>query len=126
YLTRQGITVLKFFLHVSREEQLGRLRERIDDKDKNWKFSASDLETPQHWPKYVEAYEDMLVHTASKAAPWYIVPADRKWAARLVVANIVVNYLSKLDLHYPKPDPANMQRLAEAKAYIDKELGSST
>ena len=122
YLDRQGITVLKFCLHISREEQLERLAERIVDPNKNWKFSPSDLETPQHWDKYNEVYEDMLVQTSSHHAPWYVVPADRKWVARLVVANVVVEHLAKLDLQYPKVQGADKARLTEAKAYIDAEL----
>ena len=122
YLVHQGITVLKFFLHISREEQLQRLRERIDEPDKNWKFSPADLETPRHWQQYLDAYEEMLVHTSSHRAPWYVVPADRKWVARLVVANVVVEHLAKLKLQYPKMAPADAQRLADAKAYIDTQM----
>ena len=122
YLTHQGIAVLKFFLHLSREEQLERLLERIDDTDKNWKFSPSDLETPQHWHEYRDVYDEMLYHTSSHHAPWYIIPADRKWVARLAVANIIVEHMKKLDLQYPKMLPPDLERLAAAKTYIESEM----
>jgi len=122
YLVHQGITVLKFFLHLSREEQLERLLERIHDPDKNWKFSPSDLETPQHWHKYRDAYDEVLLHTSSHHAPWYVIPADRKWVARLAVANIVVDHLKKLDLQYPKMRAPDLERLAQAKTYIEGEM----
>jgi PPK2 family polyphosphate:nucleotide phosphotransferase len=122
YLVDNGIDVLKFFLHISRKEQLERLLERIDEKDKNWKFSAADLETPQRWDAYHDAYEDMIQHTATERAPWHIIPADRKWVARLAVARVLVKHLDGLKLSYPKPDPKDAARLAGAKAYIEGEL----
>lgn len=122
YLVENGILVLKFFLHVSREEQLKRLLERIDDADKNWKFSYSDLETPQRWDAYREAYEQMLHHTGTKAAPWYVIPADRKWVARLAVANILVDLLGGLGQRYPKGQPGDAERIAAARTYIEGQL----
>ena len=127
YLAQNGIIVVKFFMHLSREEQLERLLERIEEQDKNWKFSAADLETPQKWDKYRDAYEQMLRHTSSGHAPWYVIPADRKWVARLTVANVIVEHLAALRLSYPKTKPADAERLAQAKQYIDAailELGT--
>jgi PPK2 family polyphosphate:nucleotide phosphotransferase len=119
YLVQNGIIVLKFFMNISREEQLERLLERINDKDKNWKFSATDLETPQKWDKYRDAYEQMLRHTSSGHAPWYVIPADRKWVARLAVANVIVEHLAALRLNYPATKPADAERLKAAEQYIE-------
>jgi PPK2 family polyphosphate:nucleotide phosphotransferase len=122
YLQHNGIGILKFFLNISKREQLQRLLARIDEKEKNWKFSASDLETPQKWDAYQDAYAEMLRHTSTKHAPWYVIPADRKWVARLAVATIVVEHLESLQLTVPKPVPHDAERLALARAYIEAEL----
>ena len=102
YLTENGITVVKFFLHISREEQRRRLLDRIDDEAKNWKFSASDIAERGHWDEYMRAYEDAINATASREAPWYVIPADKKWFARLLISEIVVRQLEKLDPRYPE------------------------
>lgn len=102
YLVHNGIIPIKFFLNVSRDEQLKRFLKRCDDPTKNWKFSASDARERKLWPKYMRAYEDMLKHTSTKLAPWYVVPADNKWYTRVVVSEIIVDRLQQLELHYPK------------------------
>ncbi len=102
YLTENGITVVKFFLHISREEQRRRFLDRIDDEAKNWKFSASDIAERGHWDEYMRAYEDAINATASREAPWYVIPADKKWFARLLISEIVVRQLEKLDPRYPE------------------------
>ena len=98
YLTRNGVAVRKFFLHVSNKEQKKRFLERIEEPEKNWKFSANDAKEREHWDDYMEAYEDMIRNTATKAAPWYVVPADNKWFTRVIVAAAVIDALASLDL----------------------------
>ena len=115
YLSHNGILILKFFLHVSNDEQRQRFLERIDDPEKNWKFSLNDVREREHWDEYMEAYEDTIKYTASKHAPWYIVPADNKWFTRLVVASAIVTNLNALGLEYPTLDKDGLQALAEAK-----------
>lgn len=115
YLGRNGVLVRKFFLNVSKEEQKKRFLERIDQPDKNWKFSTADSHERKHWNDYQRAYEDMIRATATKEAPWYIVPADHKWFSRLVVAAAVIDALSSLDLAYPVIDAAQKKELAAAK-----------
>jgi PPK2 family polyphosphate:nucleotide phosphotransferase len=101
YLSRNGIVVLKFFLHVSRKEQKRRFLERLDRSDKNWKFSNSDIAEREHWKSYMKAYEQAIQATACDHAPWYVVPADNKWYTRLVVAAAIVDCMSELGLDYP-------------------------
>ena len=115
YLGRNGVLVRKFFLNVSKQEQKKRFLERIDQPEKNWKFSTADSHERKHWNDYQRAYEDMIRATATEEAPWYVVPADHKWFSRLVVAAAVIDALSSLDLAYPKVDAAQMQELAAAK-----------
>jgi len=115
YLARNGMAILKFFLHVSKEEQKKRFLERIEEPEKNWKFSSSDVKEREHWDDYMEAYEDMIRNTATKSAPWYVVPADNKWFARIVVAAAVIDALDSLDLKYPKADDRKLKELAAAK-----------
>jgi PPK2 family polyphosphate:nucleotide phosphotransferase len=115
YLTHNGILVLKFFLHVSKEEQQKRFLERIDDASKNWKFSLNDVREREHWDDYMDAYEQTIRHTASKYAPWYVVPADNKWFTRLVVAAAIVENMSALDLEFPKLDKEQLEALQAAK-----------
>jgi PPK2 family polyphosphate:nucleotide phosphotransferase len=118
YLSHNGIIVLKFFLHVSKEEQQQRFLARIDDAGKNWKFSLNDVREREHWDEYMDAYEDTIRHTASKHAPWYVVPADNKWFTRLVVASAIVTNLNGLDLDYPTLDEKGLQALQEAKKIL--------
>ena len=103
-LYEEGTTILKFFLHIDLKEQKERLQARLDDPNKQWKFSLGDLEERKLWPEYSKAYEDVLNKTSTKWAPWYIVPANRKWYRNLVVASIMVDTLKRLDMSYPKPE----------------------
>jgi PPK2 family polyphosphate:nucleotide phosphotransferase len=121
YLSRNGILPLKFFLHISKEEQLRRLLARIDDPQKRWKFQAHDVEERKLWDKYMEAYEQTIRHTATKHAPWYVVPADNKWFTRLVVAAALVERMEGLDLKYPEYD-GSLEELAEIRAELAAQL----
>jgi PPK2 family polyphosphate:nucleotide phosphotransferase len=123
YLTRQGTTVLKFFLHVSRKEQKRRFLQRLEQPEKNWKFSRADIEERRHWDDYMAAYEDAIRRTASSEAPWYVVPADNKWYTRLVVAAAIGDALRKLHLAYPEVDEAGRKEIAAAKLSLMKEKG---
>jgi PPK2 family polyphosphate:nucleotide phosphotransferase len=104
-LADEGTTIVKVFLHISKDEQRDRLQKRLDDPTKNWKFEIVDLENRKHWDEYQRAFDDAIGRTATGFAPWYVVPADRKWYRNLVVSEILVQTLSKLDLSYPPPDP---------------------
>ncbi|HYA97392.1 MAG TPA: polyphosphate kinase 2 family protein, partial [Methylomirabilota bacterium] len=115
YLVRNGIAIRKFFLHVSKKEQKRRFLERVQNPDKNWKFSASDMKERGFWNDYMEAYEDMIRQTASEEAPWYVVPADNKWFTRLVVASAIVAALDDLDLKLPELDEAQRKEMAAAR-----------
>jgi PPK2 family polyphosphate:nucleotide phosphotransferase len=115
YLARNGVVVRKFFLHVSKKEQKRRFLERIDDPQKNWKFSSNDANERDFWDDYMEAYEQMIQETATKEAPWYVVPADNKWFTRVVVASAVIETLASLDLAYPKVDETKLKELSAAK-----------
>jgi len=115
YLARNGVIVRKFFLHVSKKEQKQRFLDRIDDPQKNWKFSSNDASERDYWDDYMEAYEEMIQGTATKEAPWYVVPADNKWFTRVVVASAVIEALDSLDLAYPKVDESKLKELAVAK-----------
>src|SRR6266481_6286079 len=120
YLGRNGVVVRKFFLHVSKKEQKRRFLERIDDPMKNWKFSSSDTAERDFWDKYMEAYEEMIRETATKHAPWYVVPADNKWFTRVIVGAAVVDALADLDLAYPKVGEDKLKELATAKSKLLK------
>jgi len=115
YLHRNGTTVLKFYLHVSRDEQKKRFLERLDDPEKNWKFAAGDVKERALWDDYMEAYEDAIRATATKDSPWFVVPADNKWFTRLIVAGAIVEALEKMDLAYPVITPAQRADLASAR-----------
>jgi PPK2 family polyphosphate:nucleotide phosphotransferase len=121
YLTRQGTIVLKFFLNVSRKEQKKRFMERLDRPAKNWKFSASDVHERKYWGDYIRAFEEAISATASKQAPWYVVPADNKWFTRLVVAAAIVEAVEQLDLAYPKVGAEKKKELAAARAELADE-----
>jgi PPK2 family polyphosphate:nucleotide phosphotransferase len=118
YLTRNGVIVRKFFLHLSKKEQRRRFLDRIENPEKNWKFSANDAKEREHWDAYMEAYEDMIQHTATKDAPWYVVPADHKWFTRLVVAAAVIDTLTTLKLAYPRVGPNKLKEIGEAKRLL--------
>jgi PPK2 family polyphosphate:nucleotide phosphotransferase len=115
YLSRNGTLIRKFFLHVSKDEQRRRFLARLDEPAKNWKFEAADLSERDRWDDYRKAYEQALSKTSTDEAPWYVVPADHKWFARLVIARLVVEALESLDLAFPKPSQANLDALAEAR-----------
>jgi PPK2 family polyphosphate:nucleotide phosphotransferase len=115
YLSRQGMILLKFFLHVSREEQKRRFLERLDNPEKNWKFSSADVKERGYWNDYMAAYEDAIRRTASREAPWYVVPSDKKWFARLVVSAAIVDAFWKLQLAYPRVGDAARKELALAR-----------
>jgi PPK2 family polyphosphate:nucleotide phosphotransferase len=120
YLARNGTLILKFFLHVSRNEQKKRFLERLDDPDKNWKFSTADAKERAYWNDYMKAYEDLIQHTASAHAPWYVVPADNKWFTRLIVAAAIVDEIDKLDLTYPKVGKEKRRELAAVREMLIK------
>jgi PPK2 family polyphosphate:nucleotide phosphotransferase len=124
YLGRNGTVVRKFFLHVSREEQRKRFLARLDEPEKNWKFEAGDVRERAHWSTYMRAYEQMIRHTATGSAPWFVVPADHKWFTRLVVSAAIVDALSSLRLHYPRVDPGRRRELTAARAELLKERAS--
>ena len=107
-LVDEGTTVRKFFLHISKEEQAERLQARIDTPEKQWKFEMGDLAEREHWDDYLAAYEEMLSRTSTEAAPWYVVPADRKWFRNLAVSQVLVDTLESLGLRYPQPEGAWM------------------
>jgi polyphosphate kinase 2 (PPK2 family) len=121
YATRNGIAVLKFFLHLSKEEQKRRFLERLDTPQKNWKFSSADVKEREFWDDYQAAYEDMIRHTASKYAPWYVVPADNKWFTWLVVSHAVVDVLKGMKLKYPTLSGAEKAALVEARKQLENK-----
>ncbi len=121
YLVDNGILVLKFFLHLSKDEQKRRFMDRLNSPDKNWKFSEGDVKERAYWDEYIEAFEDVLSHTSTDAAPWYIVPADKKWFTRLTVASIIVDKLESLALDYPRLSGEQLQALERARTLLENE-----
>ncbi len=121
HLAQNGIVVVKFFLNLSREEQKTRFLARIDEPDKNWKFSVADFQERAFWDDYQEAFEDTLNHTSTKHAPWFVVPADNKWFARLAVSEVLCTVLGKLDLSYPKIDETRRRELQAIRAELERE-----
>jgi PPK2 family polyphosphate:nucleotide phosphotransferase len=121
YLTRQGVIVLKFFLQVSREEQKKRFMKRLDRPEKNWKFSASDVHERKFWGDYMRVYEEAIRASATKHAPWFVVPADNKWFTRLVVGAAIVEAVEELDLTYPKVNAEKKKELAKIRAALARE-----
>jgi len=115
YLHRNGTAVVKFFLHISKAEQQKRFLERLDDPDKNWKFSVNDARERSFWDDYMEAYEETIRETASEKSPWYVVPADNKWFTRVIVAAAVIDALAAMKLQYPKVSEAKRQELAATR-----------
>jgi len=120
HLVRNGTVILKFFLHVSKAEQEKRFLERLNDPGKNWKFSEGDLHERLRWDDYMAAYEDMINHTSTEHAPWYIIPADHKWFTHLTVSDIVVDTLKKMDLKYPTPTDAQRAQLELAREALQR------
>jgi len=121
YLARNGTVILKFFLHVSKEEQRQRFLERLDEPSKNWKFSMDDVAERRRWDDYQAAYEDVIRHTATPTAPWYVVPADYKWFGRVVIGSAIVAALDGLKLKFPKVDKASLRQFAEVRAALEHE-----
>jgi len=121
HLTENGIHVLKFFLHLSRDEQRERLLERITRPDKRWKFSASDVQERQHWDAYMKAYEEAFEQTGTDAAPWHVVPADSRWFARAAVASAVAAKLKSFHTDYPRPDEEQEGELRRAREALERE-----
>jgi PPK2 family polyphosphate:nucleotide phosphotransferase len=121
YLVRNGTVVRKFFLHVSRDEQRERFLERLEEPEKNWKFAVGDVRERAHWHEYMRAYEQMVRHTATAYAPWFVVPADKKWFTRLVVSAAIVEALSSLGLHYPRVSRQRRRELTAARAALLRE-----
>jgi PPK2 family polyphosphate:nucleotide phosphotransferase len=118
HITRSGTVIRKFFLHLSKKEQKRRFLARLEEPEKNWKFSAADIHERKYWDDYQGAYEDMIRNTATADAPWYVVPADNKWFTRLVVSMVLVDTLESLNLSYPKVDPAKRKELEAAKKLL--------
>jgi PPK2 family polyphosphate:nucleotide phosphotransferase len=125
YLTRQGFVILKFFLNVSKKAQQERFLERLERSEKNWKFSLADAQERTHWKDYMAAYQDAVRATAARHAPWFVVPADKKWFARLVVAGAIYDALAKLGLRYPEVGPEKKKELAAARAELVGETKSA-
>ncbi|MDT8322807.1 MAG: polyphosphate kinase 2 family protein [Bacteroidota bacterium] len=121
YLVRNGTRVLKFFLHVSRDEQRRRFLRRIDRQEKNWKFSVGDMNERAHWDDYQAAYEELINHTSTEHAPWHVIPADHKWFMRGAVAEIIVHALEGLDLRYPEVDEERRAELQRIRAELEHD-----
>ncbi len=121
YLYDNGTVILKFFLHVSKEEQKRRFLERIDKKSKNWKFSEADIKERQYWDEYQKCYQEAISVTSKKHAPWFIIPADHKWFMRLAVSQIIVETMSKLPINYPKLNNEQLKNLSECKKKLENE-----
>ncbi len=121
HLVRNGTIVLKFFLHLSKEKQKDRFLERLDDPNKHWKFSLTDLPERERWDSYMDAYEEMLNNTSTEWAPWYVIPADRKWVMQASISEIIVSHIEALKLNYPVLNDAQKTALAKAKVELEKE-----
>jgi PPK2 family polyphosphate:nucleotide phosphotransferase len=121
YLTRNGTVVLKFFLNISKAEQRERFLARLDDPSKVWKFSMSDVAERALWPRYMAAYQDMIRHTSTAAAPWYVVPADHKWFARVVIGSAILSALETLNLRFPRVDKASQEEFKRIRKALEKE-----
>jgi PPK2 family polyphosphate:nucleotide phosphotransferase len=121
YLVRNGVEILKFFLNISKDEQKERFMARIDTPEKNWKFSIGDVEERKHWSAYMKAYQDALNATSTKWAPWYVIPGNHKWFARMAIADIIVDKLRSMDLRYPKVDKVHRANIVKARKMLDNE-----
>ncbi|OPY94785.1 hypothetical protein A5906_11050 [Bradyrhizobium sacchari] len=121
YLCRNGTVVLKFFLNVSKEEQRERFLDRLEDPAKQWKFSMDDIKERALWPRYQAVYQDIVRHTATSHAPWYVVPADHKWFARVVIGSVINAALEKLDLRFPRADKASLAEFEQVRMALERE-----
>jgi PPK2 family polyphosphate:nucleotide phosphotransferase len=121
YLSRNGTVVLKFFLNLSKEEQRRRFLDRLEEPAKQWKFSMDDIKERALWPRYQAVYQDIVRHTATPHAPWYVVPADHKWFARVVIGSVIVAELEKLDLRFPRADKASAAEFENVRKALEKE-----
>ena len=121
HLTQNGTVILKFFLNLSKDEQRKRFLQRLDDPNKHWKFSDSDMKERGYWDDYMDAYETCINATTTKWAPWHVIPADRKWVARAMVAHVVVQAITELDLRYPDVPPEKLQQIAAAKKMLEEK-----
>jgi PPK2 family polyphosphate:nucleotide phosphotransferase len=126
YLARNGTVILKFFLNVSKQEQRKRFLDRLDEPSKNWKFSMADINERARWAKYQAAYQEVIRHTSTRAAPWHVVPADHKWFARVVIGSAIVTALDRLDLRFPRVDPAALQEFKQVRTALENEGKGST
>ena len=118
YLSRNGVVVLKVYLNLSKKEQKARFLDRLDQPEKNWKFSTSDVLEREHWDEYMHAYEDMIRNTSTKWAPWHVVPADHKWFTRLAVAETIIDAMEKLELSFPTLDAEKRKDLKKARTTL--------
>ncbi len=121
HLAENGTHILKFFLNVSKGEQKQRFLDRINEPEKNWKFSMGDVKERGHWDDYMHAYEEAIAATSTENAPWYVIPADKKWFTRLAVSEVIVKKLESMGLHYPKVSDQHLTELAEAKEMLERE-----
>ncbi len=121
HLAENGTVIIKFFLHLSKDEQKGRFLKRIDDKEKNWKFSAADIQERAFWDDYMEAYQEAIKETSTEECPWYVLPADKKWFTRVAISHIILETLKKLDLKYPVLPKEEKEKLEEAKKALLKD-----
>ncbi len=121
HLSDNGTVIIKFFLHLSKKEQKERFLKRIEDSSKNWKFSAADIEERQRWDDYQQAYEEAINATSTPESPWYVIPADRKWFARIAISTIIVETLKDLKLQYPVLKPGDADKLTEVKRMLEEE-----
>jgi len=121
YLSRNGTVILKFFLNISKKKQRERFLDRLDQPAKNWKFSTSDVTERAFWPRYMAAYQDMIRHTSARHAPWYVVPSDHKWFARVVIGSVIVSALEDLNLRFPRVDKGSLDEFARARVALENE-----
>jgi PPK2 family polyphosphate:nucleotide phosphotransferase len=126
YLARNGTVILKFFLNISKQEQRERFLDRLNEPSKNWKFSMNDIAERALWPRYMAVYQDIVRHTSTAAAPWYVVPADHKWFARLVIGSVIVSTLETLDLRFPSADAASLQEFKQVRKALEGEGNGKT
>jgi len=121
YLSRNGTVILKFFLNVSKKEQRERFLDRLEQPSKNWKFSMNDINERKRWPRYLAVYQHIVRHTSTTFAPWYVVPADHKWFARVVIGSAIVSALERLDLHFPRVDKASLTEFKKIREALENE-----